>query len=287
MNRADFGKLIAALRRGNADWEGVWTQQKLANESGVSISVVANIETGRKATLEPETLSQLADGLRLSPLEYEQLLLLSIDSKKQEEQEAETSYDYLQAVLETACLLHTPLVIHDGLYRIIAANTAWLQLHQLSEDMFQNSLTGNLLHLIHHPSSPLRAALKDGLAGLIAASTRHFRYISLPHRHTDNFAELFRSLMQYSSFERGWNQIQPEDGRRNTIRAFAYSHSIYGDLRYIVSHNNTRTDDGNIYLSILTAASAATSELFTQLCDSRGRTLVRDTSYFFPNESSS
>jgi len=58
MNRTDFGKLIAALRKEHFDPMAgkTWTQQMLAERSGLLPRAIGKIERGQKAALDADTL---------------------------------------------------------------------------------------------------------------------------------------------------------------------------------------------------------------------------------------
>lgn len=72
MKRAEFGQLVTALRREHVDeWDRQWTQAKLAQETGLPLTVMGTIERGSKTQRDEATLLQLAQALQLTSGERE------------------------------------------------------------------------------------------------------------------------------------------------------------------------------------------------------------------------
>ena len=74
MNRKDFGRLIAALRKEHFDPVAgkVWSQKVLAQKTNLSSKIIVNLERGVKVNLDETTLIQLADAFSLTPLERQE-----------------------------------------------------------------------------------------------------------------------------------------------------------------------------------------------------------------------
>ncbi|MGE5842322.1 MAG: helix-turn-helix domain-containing protein, partial [Deltaproteobacteria bacterium] len=79
MDRKQFGKLIAALRREQRDeHDHEYTQAKLAEVVGVSEQIIGKIERGEKITYEADLLINLAKAFRLSSPERQEFFLAAV-----------------------------------------------------------------------------------------------------------------------------------------------------------------------------------------------------------------
>ena len=83
MEHETFGKIVAALRREQIDFATGrrWSQQKLADETGLTKRIVSKIERGRQARLEGVVLQELQQVLvRRGALELEHRLQRYLES---------------------------------------------------------------------------------------------------------------------------------------------------------------------------------------------------------------
>lgn len=79
MDRKEFGKLVAALRKSKQDeYFHELTQAGLAKQAGISEQVIGKVERGGKVSIEPDLLLRLAQAFRLSPRERREFFLAAI-----------------------------------------------------------------------------------------------------------------------------------------------------------------------------------------------------------------
>lgn len=273
MNRKDFGRLIAALRKEHFDpvaGKG-WTQKYLAKQTNLSTKIIVNLEQGVKVNLDATTLIQLADAFGLTTLERQEFFA------------AATSVDDSAIVLPTQkpdavrCelldvlqQLQLPALLHDAFYDIIAINSLASRFHQIDVASLTASShqvgSSNLLALIFAPQSPFRSTMQHAWSKLALFNVHQFRTMSLRYRHTSYFQRLFATLCRYPIFRTLWAETQdhPHDFY-SQLKTYTYDHPEFHQVNYTVTKTITLTNAGHLYLSILAPNSPLTLHCFTRL----------------------
>ena len=79
MEHETFSKIVAALRKEQINFDNgySWSQQKLADETGLTRRIVSKIDRGRQARLDGEILRTLAEALELTSLERYEFFAMS------------------------------------------------------------------------------------------------------------------------------------------------------------------------------------------------------------------
>ncbi len=266
MDRAEFGKLIAALRKDRIDLihGGTWSQQDLADETGLSAKIIGNIERGEKAHLEPDILVSLAEAFGLSTVERMRFYEFAASVGK-----AGTlaSYvpveDVLDEVIGLAEQIRLPLFVHDSFYNIVAYNYSWMRLSQLSHEFIK--LYPNVMGLFYAPDSPFPNLFRDRDRSRLEVM-RQLRYMSLPYRHRPRFKALFKRIARSRKFQNDWIATQVDTGDRYyTRRTHLYRHPDFGEMRFVTMTQRNYTERGSLYLSVLNPIDDKSADVFHQL----------------------
>jgi transcriptional regulator with XRE-family HTH domain len=213
MQRNTFGQIVASLRKERRDPRTgrPWTQQQLATASRLSLRIIANLEQGKKATLDGAMLESLAAALQLTTLERREFFTLAIDLE--DGSAAAPVYDVTAAdaeLLELFAGLYQPAFLYDDYFDILAANPAALTLHAIEPGWLQ-SLAGegerpNFLHVIFAPDSPMRRSMQAGWRMLALRNLHQFRAMALRHRHTTRWHDLMVQLRMLPDFSAYWEE---------------------------------------------------------------------------------
>ena len=127
MEHETFGKIVAALRKEQINFANgySWSQQKLADETGLTKRIVSKIERGRQARLDGEILRTLAEALELTSLErYEFFAMASEVADRDVMREDVCNEEVLSQVWTLLDALYAPLrqVLGHGWQPIALAN---------------------------------------------------------------------------------------------------------------------------------------------------------------------
>lgn len=283
MQRNTFGQIVASLRKERRDplTGRPWTQQQLATASRLSLRVIANLEQGKKATLDGAMLESLATALQLTTLERREFFTLAVDLKDEELAVAPV-YDVAAAdaeLLELFAGLYQPAFLYDDYFDILAANLAALTLHGIEPGWLQ-SLAGegerpNFLHVIFAPDSPMRRSMQDGWPMLALRNLHQFRAMALRHRHTTRWHDLMAQLHTLPDFSAYWEETHfGQADVYSLLRQHDYVHLHFGELRYAVMANTVYRPVVHRHLTALLPLDEYTFAVFTALhAQSRGRFL--------------
>lgn len=287
MDKQEFGQLIAALRKyqldPNTGWG--WTQRTLATQTNLSQKVIANIEQGRKAHLEPDILVRLADAFRLNTWERRTFFALSSGVSREDvvHEEGEPA-PLLAEMLDALRALQLPAFMYDPFYHVVAANGASLTLHSLpgarpcaaphQQDDVQ------FLCSVLAPNSFVRQNLHEIWDQFVRLHVLQFRTMSLRYRHTDCFQQLFDALAQCDEFRRAWAATQHDTPAfYSELKRYVYTHPQHGRLAYIATAQHALTAAGSLYLSTLNPLDEETAAIFHSLAQSAGPDVRRITSW--------
>lgn len=196
MERKQFGKLLVSLREQfdkGAEGQGL-TRQALSERTSLSVPVLGRLERGELVNLDPEMLEQVALALRLTIVEFHELLALSVDkSGLTELTSAKSSSPCASqpALPELFKQLIFPAVLRDDLHRIYAVNCSFLALLGITAAFLQNHLPiPSQLHIFYHPNSPTRALYADAWEEIAVQVCHQWRLNALRWRTPPNMDRL-------------------------------------------------------------------------------------------------
>jgi transcriptional regulator with XRE-family HTH domain len=273
MQRNTFGQIVASLRKERRDPRTgrPWTQQQLATASRLSLRIIANLEQGKKATLDGAMLESLAAALQLTTLERREFFTLAIDLE--DGSAAAPVYDVTAAdaeLLELFAGLYQPAFLYDDYFDILAANPAALTLHAIEPGWLQ-SLAGegerpNFLHVIFAPDSPMRRSMQAGWRMLALRNLHQFRAMALRHRHTTRWHDLMVQLRMLPDFSAYWEETHfGQADIYSRLRQHHYVHPSIGELRYAVMANTVYGPVVYRHLTALLPLDAHTFAVFAAL----------------------
>jgi transcriptional regulator with XRE-family HTH domain len=271
MNRKDFGKLLAALRKSEHDeYFHQLTQRQLANLTGISEQALGNIERGDKVSLEPELLLSLARALRLSTRERREFFLAAIGVNEEDMPATQPAASQrMDELFDSLSQIALPAFIVDSYDDIVAANQIVLNLFEFSENLREiapNIIGGyNLLRFVFSERSQFNKILGKGHEKYLMQSIRFFRAISLQYRASPYYEYLlsaFRKDRDMALFRRYYTREDSESEQDDYYfesERFTLEHADFGNLDfYSPSVSPISTGQGNLYLIIHVPASALT-----------------------------
>jgi transcriptional regulator with XRE-family HTH domain len=285
INRKDFGALIASLRD-----ELGWTQDELAQATGLDESAISVIERGARRHFEPDLLYGLANALQLTTLERREFLLAASGAEEgapqagggdeESRQNAEHTVRNLTSLLGR---LHFPCYLVDVYGEIIAANGAAAALYKVPLERLAE-LAGvpgglTLVHLLYDASLGLRSAMGESWELLAVAVICDFRAATLRYRTQPYFKMLlkrFRNPRLYPAFDRLWRRSATMDEDRfSTLTFLSYYDDTYGGLEYCVSTLDIVTPYGELFLNQCIPMDEATSDAFRDIVGRVGAQVYR------------
>jgi transcriptional regulator with XRE-family HTH domain len=277
VRRSTFGKIVAALRKERFDHlQGrAWTQKHLAQAANLSERLVANIERGEKVNLEPEILAGLADAFSLTTLERREFFALAAEVEK--DQVVNPTHDPQQIrgqVDEVINGIHLPGFVYDDYFDVVAANHASLVLHGIPSAWVQRLVdehgAANFMHVIFASDSPMRHSMARNWQALAYGNMSQFRVMSLRHRHTDRFEELFARLSKLPDFLDVWSTAQhAHSDFASRMRIHRYPHPVYGILFYSVFAVTSYSAQNHLHVTALLPLNDYTVEVFNEVYSQR------------------
>lgn len=280
MNRKEFGKLIAALRKEQFDEEGNrLTQAGLAARAAeqdkytpLNEIIIGKIERGERAMLDEETLLALADALSLMVGERRVFFLaatgLDADQIYPTPQESQA---VLQTALEMLGDIQLPALLLDTYLDIIGVNTAVLQLYNTTPALVNEVISAgrsiNLLDVVFSPNfAPSRQHLsREQWHDFATGNVMYFRRLTLPFRMTPYFQKLLKRLRRYREFRYFWEQVFYEE-RHFFVGGTSWQAASQesGRLHFLTAPLVTRTPYGNLELLTHIPRSPTTAAAFQQ-----------------------
>lgn len=295
MNRADFGKLVASLRKEHDDESGVpWTQAKLAQEANSAVGaqlfseyIVGAIERGTRHS-DPQTLVALADVLQLSTGERREFFLagsgVGSSALARQDTDPEVVLSHLGQRMQQTYL---PSYIIDSYHDIVMSSQAVVELLDLeSAGLGPHSQYGNPF-----PHNAVRFAFwnsdeEEGyLANLIGRDWPNnlfqtmlmFRATTLRYRSTQYFQALLWELKKCRQFLRYWQFANLEDSDHfvESIKV-SFNSPKWGPLAYYHWHLRALTSAGELYLCVYVPTTHETAGVFSDIVrQCRGAPLIR------------
>lgn len=273
MQRDDFGKLCASLRRDffNILENRYWSQEDLAKASNLSVRIIGNIEQGKKASLDSEVLSNLAEAFCLTTIERQRFFALAHSTNE--------IHDTIQLKHVTQDLetLQQPILLHDGLYKILKVNTAFLKIYGLTTEYLDSipdddPTKFHIVRHIHDSKSPIRKVYQTQIKSIELNNQIHWRYFSLAHRHKELFRslqdELFEKCPEFSYAWRNLSYRLAQTDLINLKRCYNSLHPELGCLKYTGITSNISYADNEVFLVSLIPQDTRTHSIFDSLTKS-------------------
>lgn len=219
MEHSTFGQIIASLRKECLDpaTSRPWTQQQLAQATGLSERVIANLEWGEKATLDGEILERLASAFRLTTLERREFFALAVEVASNAVMASVAAQaQAADQMLALFANLLQPAFLYDDYFDIVAANHAALVLHGITpawlEHLAEKYKRPNFIHVIFAEDSPMRHSMQIGWHLLAQNNLHQFRAMGLRHRHTARWNDLMARLRTLHGFIGEWMVLHDAQG---------------------------------------------------------------------------
>jgi len=266
MNRKQFGKLVAALRKEQYDEDGDrYTQSKLAElileqdpQTPLNEIVIGKIERGERTILDDQTLLNLADALKLTIGERRVFFVLATGLDHLQIYPAEENGDeILDPVLEMLADIRLPALLLDRYLDVVAVNGLLLKLYQLSEiDLSTRVGNAGGMNLLDFIFSKAFAEMREQMPPQVwhrfaVGNVIYFRRMTLPYRMTPYFGKLFAHLRKNREFRWFWEQVFYEEKLYFVGgESFQMGSSLAGRFRFLTAPLVTYTPYGN--LEILT-----------------------------------
>lgn len=286
MNRKDFGELIASLRKDLG-----WTQAELAEYAGIDNATLSNIERGVKRHLEPETLYQLANALRLTSLERREFFLgaSGLDQAKtvrppgaNDPAQVFEAQAQINRLTETMEQVQLPTHLGDCYGDILAVNSLLLEVFQIESEMLKLMIRAeggfNNLHVVYGMLQSQQAFGNEYSKSALEA-IRAFREGSLRYRATPYYQALlekFRDPHKYPLFERYWRRVSTLDEDKETmISPLLVQHPKYGLLSFNMTSAVTLTSRGELFLTYFLPMDPGTANSILGMAEASGKKVIR------------
>jgi transcriptional regulator with XRE-family HTH domain len=258
MNRREFGRLLAALRKSKVDDNmQPLTQRRLAGLAGISEQVLGNIERGDKVSLDRHILSRLSDALDLPTRERRKFFLAATGIS-----EGESSHPdgllALDELLRRLLKISLPAFIVDSYDDIVAANSIILRMFDFSRELIETAplIPGgyNVLRFVFSQKSQFSRLVTKNHENYLEQSIRFFRAISLPYRATPYYQNLISAFHAdpdmglFSEYFYRVNQDKKSDYYFEGEH-FCISHAALGNLEfYSPPLSPVHTSSGSLYI---------------------------------------
>lgn len=273
MEHETFGKIVAALRREQIDFATGrrWSQQKLADETGLTKRIVSKIERGRQARLEGVVLQELARAFELTSLERREFFAMASQSSDRAVVRADLDHrEVLEKAWASLSAIGLPAFLMDTFGNIIGINRAMIAFHGCSMAQISEAKATaegvNLLGMLFAPDSTLRRVLGNGWHSNAMTVMRQWRAMTLRYRHTERFRQLFTALSVFPDFPVFWSASRERSQDINSrLRSHIYTHRVHGPVGYTAFTDISLSDQGDLYLSAYVPQDRNTIALFQRL----------------------
>lgn len=228
MNRVEFGRLIASLRKEHEDEHNApWSQEMLAQKAnsvlGAEVfypSIISSIERGVRG-LDERTLHALATALQLTSGERKEFFLAAsgLDNEATARQD-NTPEEILSQLIERMAASHAPAFVMDSYCDVVAANGAVVELlDYASAGLGPDTLKAkfpfphNIASFVF-PEEAVEHLVKvmgDAWSNFAYTTMMAFRTFTLRYRSTDYFQSLLQEMNKYRLFRRYWREVYFEE----------------------------------------------------------------------------
>ncbi len=283
MNRADFGQLVAALRKENIDLlEGkVWTQKRLAERANLPERAIAQIEQGTKMNMEGQVVAQLAEALGLTTMERVAFLHAAAEVDVDPYGKiAKTPTELLEELLSAAREIRLPAYVYDAYGNLVAINSTMRALAIMPDELWASGHASpagfNVQRYYFAPTSPIRTFLGINWTQFAIRLVQHFRVTTLKYRHTERFRIIFRELYQYPLFQDFWARTKyADEDLYHRWDSILYQHPELGQLNYIATEVSTLTGLEELFLVTYIPRDRQTTNALEALAERVGTNLHR------------
>jgi transcriptional regulator with XRE-family HTH domain len=218
MNRFEFGQLVASLRLDIG-----WTQTELAEQSGLPVAVISNVERGeRRGLLKDNILLKLAQGLQLTSLERREFVLAASGVAEQElnqpVEDRQLSFrqaeKFIGDMSESIACFTVPAFVTDSYSDILLVNNAALSFYNPPQ-FFLETDTGqvgafNQMRYVFHAKTSMRELQGPVWEKSALMAVRYFRRRTMRVRATRYYADLMEHLRderEYPLFYKFYRRI--------------------------------------------------------------------------------
>lgn len=275
MDKDNFGMLIAALRKERFDpvVGKVWSQARLARETGLTEKVIGDIERGSRSTLDADIVVRLAEAFALNTMERAEFFSLSSEVKQHVVPATynPNAFNDCVALLQS---LQLPASLQDSFYNLLAVNRSWCRFYEVPDNFWrqeEDCANYNFIRMMIDPQANMRRIMGAQYRRSVDTAVGLFRWKTLPYRHTDYYSRLFSQLMELPGFGQSWMSTQYiQQDMRTSIKAIDAPHPVYGRTVYNVAKTRIVTSYGPIYYSMLLPCSPDTASVFQELSRNGG-----------------
>lgn len=273
MKRKDFGQLVAVLRREQLDNESKqWTQERLAQEAGLDIDVLGNIERGKRSFLKADMLLGLANAFRLTNEERKEFFLAA---HAFDEPEAVYGGNNLETTLRELVhrVEHAPLPAYliDVYCDILACNQHVLTLLGLTPEHLRQTpdhpiVAANMMRFVFASEFDQRAYMPHWHA-YAYQNINIFRALSLRYRTEPYFLSLIAELRKWPLFRHYWFKFY-EDIERDPVvdnETIVANSPQWGALSFFSTSCTAVTSAGALMFYVYVPADARTAAVFMDI----------------------
>lgn len=215
-----FGTLVAALRE-----DIPLTQPQLAENTGLPLRVVQEIEQGRRLDLHKgNALIKLAAGLQLTTLERQQFLFAASGVSEQDflrEGNGLTSTNFntdeiIEDLKRVITGMRFPAFITDSYCDVLFANKLIMEFLRIPPKLIADAKNPkiadgrNMMRILFHPESTYPSLIGKDWERHALLNIRFFRRTSLRYRGNQYFSELKSALDKYDAFRLYWKRTLAE-----------------------------------------------------------------------------
>jgi transcriptional regulator with XRE-family HTH domain len=286
MNHQEFGHLVATLRKEHRELDQAgnmlsWTQHQLARRANLSKEIIANIEGGRKKSLSPAVLLNLARALNLTSEERAEFFSAAngIDDD-QRIRCVSSPQDTLNHILHTLEQTYLPAFVIDTYCDVLAANQAVLNIFHVTERdaayIARHPIGTNMLTFVFSPQLNMQSVMEPHFWENYAyTNMMFFRTTTLRYRTTSYFKRLLSELRQWKLFRRYWEEVSYEE--RDYVVNTEHIHinnPVLGPLQFYSALYKTMTSHGYLSLFVYVPADSTTMQVFCEQAQQEGGTNV-------------
>ena len=289
MNRKEFGKLIAALRKELRDAHGnLYTQAKLAEKAMLSEKGIGRLERGEKEKLAPEVLLNLADALKLTAQERKEFLLAaSLVDEGQLDPAGPRPQKILDSLVSILEQLRTPAFIADCFGNLLYVNPLALAVYNLPATLLQDAPAQhparfNFLRLLFAPEfEAQRSRVKATWEAFARQTILQFRVSSFRFQTHPYFCEvLLPALNQSPLFRQFWQAPRTEEEDLFTnFNRLSVDHPAWGQLEFVSSPLQAPTPFGDLMLITFHPLGLETTMACFQMAEATGTGAIWLTSW--------
>ncbi len=252
----------------------VWTQKILADQANLSERTIGELERGKKAILDQHTLQKIASALKLNTREQYQFFYAAMNIEQYIPVNKTQQKQILQEAIEDLSTICAPVMIHDNLNFVLAANKAWLRLME-GESCTNFKLQSpasracelNYMHILLDESLPLKSLYGNNWKKFLSKMIGDFRISSLQYCYKDQYHRLLKSLLKHSFFIEEWQGYINHNTNVEELQCESKDHYVQGKLEPIIYKQSILASFGELYSVTYRANSNEINDFFSQLSE--------------------